>query len=344
MAKNTATTKKTDHESVTQDISLTQGRILGPLARAPIVLSYGMGVDSTAILVMLHQYGIVPDSIIFAQVGNEKRETNAYFEYISGWLRHVGFPDLTVVQYRMKKTAKYNPYITLAGNCLANRTLPSLAFGLHGCSLKWKGERIDDEVKRQFGDCGVYRLIGYDASPTDVRRFWRTMNGSGSKARPNDQFFYPLIEAGLERQGCIDLIESAGLMAPPKSSCTFCPAMKPDEIRELDVDYLIEIVIIEANAAPSLQKIAGLWRKKKMSDFIHEEGLLPSRLIDDIWARFSIGKRVLPPDRETLADIFLQETIANYMSEYGLAAPATVCYPPFQPKKLIQGQLFDNFE
>lgn len=34
---------------------------------------------------------------------------------------------------------------------------------------------------------------------------------------------YPLLDLGLRRTDCIQIIEDAGLPVPPKSSCFFCP-------------------------------------------------------------------------------------------------------------------------
>ena len=47
-------------------------------AGAPFSVAYGMGVDSTAMLVGLAERGIRPDAILFADVGGEKPETYAY--------------------------------------------------------------------------------------------------------------------------------------------------------------------------------------------------------------------------------------------------------------------------
>lgn len=66
--------------------------------------------------------------------------------------------------------------------------------------------------------------------------------------------------------------------------------MKPDEVRALPAYWLRTIVLIEARAAPRLRSVEGLWRKStrtrpgRMTDFIREEGLLPSAEIDHIIA------------------------------------------------------------
>jgi len=41
----------------------------------PFVVAYGMGVDSTAMLIGLSGIGMRPDLILFADVGGEKDET-----------------------------------------------------------------------------------------------------------------------------------------------------------------------------------------------------------------------------------------------------------------------------
>ena len=72
----------------------------------------------------------------------------------------------------------------------------------------------------------------------------------------------------------------------------FCPASKPSEIRALPPETLRRIVILEARAAPRLEKIEGLWRNGvkgtrggearpgSMTAFIRQERLLPDNEID----------------------------------------------------------------
>lgn len=292
-----------------------KGRIHGPLPPdAPVVVSYGLGVDSTAMLILLHQHGIRPDAVLFADVGNEKSETYAYLNIIQGWLAEVGFPALDVVRYEVQKV-KFNPYTTLAGNCLANRTLPSIAFFRHGCSLKWKGDELDKRTAVLFGDRAAYRLVGYDASPADLRRHSKaTVVGQrGTRRRPQDYFLYPLIPQGWRRDECKAQIEAVGLPVPPKSSCTFCSAMKPEEVRELSPWALIQLVILEANASPNLTSIKGLWHKERMSDFIAAEGLLPQEMVKVIWERWGAAERVLPADQVTNADEFLAAEVGRWL-------------------------------
>lgn len=199
----------------------------------PLMVAYGMGVDSTAMLVGLHARGIRPDAILFADTGGEKPETYAYLPVIQAWLASVGFPALTVVRYVPKRA----PYKSLEENCTVNETLPSLAFGYKGCSLKWKRAPQDAwamkwSPARSAWARGekVVKMIGYDAGPADSRR---------SKIADDShyEYIYPLREWGWARERCIAEIKAAGLPVPVKSACWFCPASKRVEVEQLAAEH-----------------------------------------------------------------------------------------------------------
>jgi hypothetical protein len=225
----------------------------------PLALSYGMGVDSTAVLVGWWRRGIRPHWIGHAQVGNEWPETYAYRPVIDKWLAEVGFPTITDVQYVLKR-GKNGHYSTLEENCLVNQTLPSLAFGYKKCSLKWKGEPLDAACGDYFADhidAGgkVQRAIGYDAGPCDSRR-------GGVETEGPWNWVYPLREWGWDRDQCIREIAAAGLPVPPKSACWFCPSTKPAELIQLaqrHPELARRAVEMEDRARPRLTKIKGLW-------------------------------------------------------------------------------------
>ena len=68
--------------------------------RECLVVAYGAGVDSTAMLVGLRQRGIRPDAVLFADTGGEKQQTYDFLPVMDGWLRDHGFPTVTVVKQR----------------------------------------------------------------------------------------------------------------------------------------------------------------------------------------------------------------------------------------------------
>lgn len=195
----------------------------------PLVVAYGLGVDSTALLVGLKQRGIRPDLILFADTGGEKPDTYLYAPIMQQWLRDVDFPQFDIVRYHPPVA----PYDSLFGNCWANETLPSLAFGRKGCSLKWKRAPQDQYVRRwlpalETWDAGlrVRKLIGFEAC--EERRRYGDRGDD-----PDYEYQYPLMDWGWDRQTCERVIADAGLPVPVKSACFFCPAMKKPEIVEL---------------------------------------------------------------------------------------------------------------
>jgi hypothetical protein len=267
-----------------------------------LVVAYGMGVDSTAMLIGLHQRKIYPDAILFADTGSERPETYPYQAVMDGYLKKIGFPPITVVRTRVRDFKNYPPYHSLEENCLTNGTLPSVAFGWQRktCSEKWKARPQQKWIKtfapaQECWAAGrkVLRAIGFDDTPADQKR--RTY----ADTIKDDKFecWYPLQDWGWDRNRCIQEIEGAGLPVPCKSSCYFCPAMKPWEVRTLPRKYLKRIVLIEARAQPRLRTIKGLWgmgRKGnrggirmpgRMTDFILEEGLLSAQEIQQIQSR-----------------------------------------------------------
>ena len=206
---------------------------------SPILLCDGLGVDSTAMKVALHRQGIRPDVITFADTGGEKPETYAHLDVMNAWQRSIGWPETIVVR---KKTLPTTGYDDLAGNNTKNETLPSLAFGMKSCSVKWKKGPQDQYIKgaksgpnkcdphpvwldAQARGVKPVKLIGYDAGKADLRR-------SKNLAYEDDDFLYryPLQMLGWERKDCVKAIIEEGLPVPVKSACWFCPASQKWEL------------------------------------------------------------------------------------------------------------------
>ena len=215
----------------------------------PVVLAYGIGVDSTALLVELVARGQKPDLVLSADTGVEKPATYAYLDVIRPWMDGHGIRH-ELVSYTPKRFKHWPPYYGLLEMCLTNATLPSKSLGGSSCSLKYKKAPQD--------------ALLYDCQS-------------------------PLREWGWDRDDCVGRIIAEGLPVPPKSACWLCIANKPEEIRDLPRWCLRLIVLVEARAAPRLHTVEGLWRRStkarpgRMTDFIRAEGLLPEREIDRIW-------------------------------------------------------------
>lgn len=273
----------------------------------PLVVAYGLGVNSTAMLVEFAKRRIRPDMILFADTGGEKPETYRYLPVISSYLKEVKFPPVVTVRYE-PKTA---PYSTLEGQCLHTGTLPSLAYGGRSCSAKWKRQPQDAYILRCFPPAEVQgkrvvRAIGFDASEErrtyagvvkavgldtgeNHRLTWaRSKSGEGERDRKPSReamldatffaYFYPLMDWGMDRAACERSIRDAGLPVPVKSSCFYCPANKKHEIvwlREHDPELLDRALAIEANALPNLTSVVGLGRSFSWADFLEDLDDMP---------------------------------------------------------------------
>jgi hypothetical protein len=265
--------------------------------KRPLLVAYGLGVDSTAMLIEMARRRINPDAILFANIGAEKEETYRYKPVMNQFLLRHGMPEVITVRYRPHKFKNYPPYDDLETNCLSNGTLPSLAFGFKSCSLKWKRDPQeawckDWTVARECWRKGdrIIKLIGFDAGPADIRR----RNHAGTFDDPKYEYRYPLIEWGWDRDRCIQEIIMEGLPGwdpdylartnealakrdyraiqrirpkwisrggvPMKSSCFFCPAIKAWEVAMLPKEKLMRIVAMEARAKPRHHTCEGLWR------------------------------------------------------------------------------------
>ena len=261
--------------------------------RAPIIVNYGVGVDSTAMLVGFQKRGITPDLIIFADTGDEKPETYAYLAVVNEWLDRVGFPQVTVFKYQ-PTVAKYT---TLSGLCIINQTLPSLAFGKHSCSLRFKAEVIDrylNGVSRGKNKCEGWGLhldakaagvksikhIGYDNGKADTRRSARAMTDDGTF-----EYRFPLQDWGWDREECIRQIAEAGLLVPIKSACFQCPASKKWEVMWLaakHTELFLRAVEIERNARDGkhgLGSVKGLGRNWSWEAWATEVGFFDGERI-----------------------------------------------------------------
>lgn len=206
-----------------------------------LALCFGAGVDSTAMMVALRVAGITPGVVTFADTGGEKSETLQHVHNINEVLSQWEWPQVDVVR---KVPLESTGYKDLAGNCLSNNTLPSLAFGLKSCSIKWKQIPQDQFLKgvkkgqnahpphplwlqsKQTGQ-KIVKLIGYDCGKADTRR----------SARPKLQdadfdYIYPLQLIGWARPHCVAAIAAVlgPDMVPVKSACYYCPASKLHEL------------------------------------------------------------------------------------------------------------------
>lgn len=255
-----------------------------------LVVSYGGGVNSVAVLVLLKRLGAVPTAIVMVDPGSEWRATYMYRdEVMQPWLKSIGFPTITTITRAEEGRHRSRAWRleTLREECLRTKSLPSVAYGWKKCSQKFKGDTQRWWIRRQPWALETWRefrvatlepgrrtkfnvridgerlikVIGYDVD--EVRR----VRSSFQDPWENERFvpFYPLVEAKLGRDECVDLIAEEGLSVPGKSACKFCPNNKLAEwerLRREEPDGFAEAVEMSRNAVGSIGSpdVVGLMR------------------------------------------------------------------------------------
>jgi hypothetical protein len=237
------------------------------------VVSFGGGVNSTAMLVGLHKNHIPVDLILFADTGGEQPHTYAYIPAMNHWLLEHGMPEITTVFY----TDRSGNRLTLEDECLRSCTLPSIAYGYKKCSLKHKASTQDKFCNNHPGCRDIWasggkivKYIGYDAGEEHRRTHAHIFDIMDKKYQKE----YPLIDWSWGREECVETIRRAGMPVPGKSSCFFCPSMKKHEIRALyhkHRDLYDRATAIERAAAPNLLTVKGLGRKWSWQDFMNAD-------------------------------------------------------------------------
>ena len=224
-----------------------------------VILSYGMGVESTAILVRwIFEPETRPCSltdliVITAQTGDEYADTGRDVErLILPLMRHHGIryvqlarhghleaDGITILEDSIAATRVYlQGDYRLSDELRSNGTVPQFG-GEHRCSLKFKAFVIETWMKQhQTGP--VRHAFGYNADEpariakcveATTRRVAFGFNRDEGKRitraadydTPNRVSFFPLEEWGWNRQDCLDYLQARFDSVWQKSACVECP-------------------------------------------------------------------------------------------------------------------------
>lgn len=183
-------------------------------------LSYGGGVNSTALAIMLcneqlPQY--VPFEIIFADTKTEKDETYSYIDNIFIPFLEKHNKKLLIVSAKEGVLERWER-LSVTGSRI-----------IRACTVESKINPINRYISEHGGGD---QLIGFDA-------------GEPHRAICRAGKHYPLVEEGIDRESCERIIKVAGLPVPAKSGCWCCPFMRVNDIIELARKYPCRLDRIE---------------------------------------------------------------------------------------------------
>lgn len=199
-----------------------------PPSRRPnlVAISYGGGVQSTALVVLAAAGEIECDLAIFANVGDraEKPETIEYVREIQPW---AGCSGVEVVEARwVDRTGKVRDlYDDVVDPTKADIPIPVWMDGggpgRRKCTGRYKIEVVGRELRRRGATPENPATVMVGISTDEWQRINRRT------AQDWETPSYPLLDLGLSRHDCERIISDAGLPVPPKSACWFCPMQGP---------------------------------------------------------------------------------------------------------------------
>lgn len=202
---------------------------IAPAAGPIRSISYGGGVQSTALLVLAAQGRIDFRTFLMANVGDDS-ENPGTLRYLDEYARPFAAEhgiELVLLDRVMVRTGEVR---TLHGQ-LTKEGSRSLAIpvrmsngapGTRSCTADFKIKVIGRELKRRGATRGAPATIGIGISLDEIHR------ANNRRCEPHEEIVYPLLELGLRRIDCARIIRDAGLPVPPKSSCWFCPFHRPE--------------------------------------------------------------------------------------------------------------------
>lgn len=224
------------------------------------ILSFGAGVNSTAILVLHANGKYSVNAVVFADTYGEHPET---YEHISKTViplcETVGLPF-----HQVSRGDLYEEY-------WSKNIIPYRRF--RSCTDKFKMRPIRKFVKQHYGEDVTY-VLGIDYG--ERHRAEKHVGGN---------FEFPLIDMRLAREDCKRIIKDFGMKVPVKSGCFFCPFTNKEGWKKLlrkhrDLFLLSEKFEKNSRAYPKytltskpLQRIReAIDNQKSLCNWIDEEG------------------------------------------------------------------------
>lgn len=213
-------------------------------------ISYGGGVQSSAMIVLAVQGKIDAEVALFCNVGDDSEhpKTLAYVrDVMTPWATDHGFP-----VHELQKVGTRGAYrgpITLRGKLMRpeSRSLPipvrmsNGARARRSCTGDFKIALVRKWLREHGATADDPAVVNIGISTDEIER-------AGRRDAPYERGAYPLLDLGLSRGDCAALIGRVGLPVPPKSACYFCPFHKPStwaQMRRDEPELFADAQLIE---------------------------------------------------------------------------------------------------
>lgn len=188
------------------------------------VISYGGGVQSTALVVLAAQ-GIIDYPVaLFSNVGDDS-EDPASLDYV----RNVAIPwaaERGVEIIELQRTNRHGEPTETIYERLVNMDHRSIGIpvrmsngapGNRTCTSEYKIKVVAKWLRQHGATKTDKATVAIGISTDEIQR------ASNRQPIAYETVTYPLLDLGIDRSRCATIIRDAGLPVPPKSSCFFCP-------------------------------------------------------------------------------------------------------------------------
>ncbi len=214
------------------------------------ILSFGGGLQTTALAILVAQGKVQVDEAVFSDVGAEKPETYWYIEnYIKPLFAEINIPFHMIPG--VDPTRRPENRMNLVEHCYHYKAIPAI-------KPRWCTPQFKTRPINKFVGNGHIQLIGF--SVDELRR--------AENAREYREF--PLIERNISSGDCSRIITDYGWPIPIKSSCFFCPFQRPTEwnwLKGRHPELLDKAVQMEARfyeKRPDMRETKGLLAGKPL--------------------------------------------------------------------------------
>lgn len=196
-------------------------------------ISYGGGVQSTALLVLAAQRRIDFPLFLMANVGDDS-ENPRTLEYVEQYAKPYAAAhgiELVEVQRRRRDGTTETLLQRLERAGSRSISIPvRMANGAPGnrqCTADFKIKVIGKWLKEHGATPDNPATVGVGISVDEIHR------ANNRRVEAHEVITYPLLDLGLRRTDCARIIREAGLPVPPKSSCYFCPFHRPETWQDM---------------------------------------------------------------------------------------------------------------
>jgi len=200
------------------------------------VLSLGGGVQSST-LALMAAHGDVEsfDAAIFADTQAEPSEVYEWLDYLEAKLpfpvKRVTAGSLLADSTKIRTSRSGRRYV--------NARIPAFVTSENGkgllgrqCTRDYKIAPVARELRRMMGrrsirsTAGILVNLAIGISRDEAQRM-------KPSPFPWVEHYWPLVDMGITREGCLEWMRAHGYKQPPRSACVFCPFHSDAEWRRL---------------------------------------------------------------------------------------------------------------